>query len=71
AISSVIVLDDLLKTLLKNVIENAGAEKGILLLKKQGQLFIEAQGDSNSDDTIVLQSISIDSSRHTLPVSLM
>ncbi|MBF0265860.1 MAG: diguanylate cyclase [Gammaproteobacteria bacterium] len=43
AISSIIVLDELLNTLLNNMMENAGAENGYLLLKKNQQLTIVAR----------------------------
>ncbi|MCP3871819.1 MAG: GAF domain-containing protein, partial [Desulfobacteraceae bacterium] len=38
------------------VIENAGAEKGFLLLPKQDRWFVEVQGDINRSDTAVRQS---------------
>ena len=44
AIWGEIILDKLLATLMEIVIENAGAQKGFLLLKKDGQLVIEAEG---------------------------
>nr|WP_243147411.1 AAA family ATPase [Scytonema sp. UIC 10036] len=59
AISGEIVLSNLLTRLMKIVIENAGAEKGYLILEKQGKWLIEAQGAVNSDDVTVLQSIPI------------
>jgi predicted ATPase/signal transduction histidine kinase/tRNA A-37 threonylcarbamoyl transferase component Bud32 len=61
AISGEIVLSNLLTKLMKIVIENAGAEKGCLILEKQGQWLIEAQGVVNSDDVTVLRSIPISS----------
>lgn len=42
-ISGEIVLEQLIKKLLHIVIENAGAQRGLLILEKQGQLFIEAE----------------------------
>ena len=42
-ISSEIVLEQLIEKLLHIVVENAGAQKGLFILAKQGQLFIEAQ----------------------------
>ncbi|OQY46285.1 MAG: serine/threonine-protein kinase PknK [Candidatus Parabeggiatoa sp. nov. 2] len=45
----------LLEQLLKNVLENAGAQRGFLLLEKEGEWFIEAEG--TIDEMTVLQSI--------------
>ncbi len=44
AISSEIVLEKLLKTLMEILLENAGAQLGYLILEHQGQFFIEAAG---------------------------
>jgi len=60
AISGEIILNKLLKTLMNIVIENAGAEKGFLLLEKDDQWFIEAEGNVERKDVIVLQSIPIE-----------
>ncbi len=59
-ISSEIVLAYLIKKLLHIVIENAGAQKGLLILDRQGQLFIEAEARANKTDKMVLQSIALD-----------
>lgn len=73
AISSEIVLDKLQATLLKLAIENAGAQKGYLLLSHNGQLRIEAEGQIDRDEPIVVQSrpLSIDPTTHQeLPISV-
>jgi PAS domain S-box-containing protein len=59
-LSGEIVLGNLLKKLMHIVIENAGAEKGFLLLPQQEQWFIEAQGQVDSDEVNVLQSIAVE-----------
>ena len=61
AISSEIVLDKLLASLMKILIENAGAQKGFLILERQGKLLIEASGTVEQERVAVLQSIPIDS----------
>ncbi|HEY9665225.1 MAG TPA: AAA family ATPase, partial [Coleofasciculaceae cyanobacterium] len=61
AISSEIVLDKLLASLMKILIENAGAQKGFLILETQGRLLIEASGTVEQDHVAVLQSIPVDS----------
>lgn len=58
AISSEIVLKNLLRTMMKIVIENAGAQRGILLLELDGELLIQARHDG-ADDIEVLQSAPI------------
>ena len=59
-LSGEIVLSKLLEKMMQIVIENAGAEKGFLLLPKQDNWFIEAQGHIDSSDTTVLQSLSLE-----------
>lgn len=61
AISGEIVLEDLIEKLMKIAIENAGAQKGFLLLEKEGNWVIEAEGTVDSDEVHILQSISIGS----------
>ncbi len=61
-LSGEIVLSKLLKKMMQIVIENAGAEKGFLLLPKQDNWFIEAQSEADTDEVNVLQSISIEKS---------
>ena len=61
AISGEIKLEKLLQNLMKIVIENAGAQKCFLILNRQGNWVIEAQGTVDSDKVTILQSISIES----------
>ncbi len=68
AISSEIVLDKLLATLMKILIENAGAQFGYLILETKGKFFIEASGSIDEDDVTVLKSISIN---NYLPISVI
>ena len=63
AISGEIVLDKLLSRIMKFVIENAGAQKGYLLLPDQDKLRIEAFGEINSEIK-VLQSIPLNSDEY-------
>ena len=59
ALAGEIVLDKLLRKLMTIVIENAGAQKGFLILKRENNWFIEAEGKADQDEVIVLQSIPI------------
>ncbi|EGK88093.1 GAF domain-containing protein [Microcoleus vaginatus PCC 9802] len=60
AISGEIMLDKLLSSLMKILIENAGAQRGYLILLSQGQLFIEAEGTIDDELVTVLQSIPVE-----------
>ncbi len=67
AISGEIELDKLLSSLMKILIENAGAQRGYLILSQQGQLLIQAEGTIDSvnmafpdkNPILVLQSIPV------------
>jgi predicted ATPase/nitrogen-specific signal transduction histidine kinase len=62
AISREISLEGLLRKLMQVAIENAGAQKGLLILEKDDRLFIEAQGSVEIGEAKVLQSIPVESS---------
>ncbi|MGA9380571.1 MAG: SpoIIE family protein phosphatase, partial [Phormidium sp.] len=68
AISGEIVLEKLLVSLMKIIIQNAGAQLGYLILETKGQLLIEASGVINDDNITALQSIPLESH---LPVTLV
>ncbi|WP_448603902.1 SpoIIE family protein phosphatase [Thermoleptolyngbya sp.] len=69
AISGEIVLANLLEKLLKLAIENAGAQKGCLLLLQGDELRIEAEGQLEEEELVQVQSRSPD--EQTLPLSLI
>ena len=75
AISGEIVLDQLLKKMMKILIENAGAEKGYLILKKGEALVIEAEGRVDQENVLTLQAVPIDLTvereESPLPVALL
>jgi class 3 adenylate cyclase len=56
-ISGEIMLDALLSKMMTIVIENAGAQKGYLILEKNRVWSIEASGAASQDDVVVLQAI--------------
>ena len=60
ALAGEIVFDKLLKKLMQILIENAGAQRGFLILKKENNWSVEAQGMTDEDDFAVLQSIRVD-----------
>jgi class 3 adenylate cyclase len=59
-IAGEMILDKLLAKLMKILIENAGAQKGFLILEQAGKLLIEAEGAAQEDSVTVLQSIPIE-----------
>ena len=63
AISGEIKLETLLEQLMKNVVENAGAQKGLLILERNGEFVIEAENTAEDSDVKVLQSEPIDQSK--------
>jgi len=70
AISGQIFLEQLLQNLMKILIENAGAQVGFLILESQGQFLIEAEGDIDSENVKILQSIKIENSEK-LPIGVI
>ncbi|WP_353572045.1 AAA family ATPase, partial [Candidatus Albibeggiatoa sp. nov. BB20] len=69
AIAGEIVLDSLLENLMKIVVENAGAERGVLLLNQEGQLVVEAENEIHKNEVKVLQSLPLNQAK--LPKTLI
>jgi len=69
-ISSEIVLGRLIAKLMQIAIENASAEKGVLILNRDGKLVVAASGEVEGDETIVNQSDTVDMSQ-ALPIELI
>jgi predicted ATPase/signal transduction histidine kinase len=63
-----IVLKQLLEKIMYIVIENAGADRGFLLLPNQNQWFIEAEGNVGQQATSILQSITPNNSLISLSI---
>ena len=55
ALSGEINLPELLRKMMKIVIENAGAECGFVILEENGKLLIEAEGQLNQADVKIMQ----------------
>ncbi|MBU7582622.1 MAG: AAA family ATPase [Nostoc sp. TH1S01] len=70
AITNEIVLENLLSKLIKILLENAAAQKAVLLLVKENQLYIEAAGNAVDDIVTVLQSTPVNSYQD-LPLSVI
>ncbi|MDJ0731360.1 MAG: AAA family ATPase, partial [Crocosphaera sp.] len=61
-ISSEIILEKLLEKLMRTIIENAGAQRGFLLLENNQDWFIEAEGNIEQKNLTILQSIPLNHS---------
>lgn len=70
ALSGEIVLSKLLTTLMQILLENAGAQTGVLILEKDSKLLIEATGQVDQNEIIVQQSIPVEASQQ-LPLSII
>ncbi|MEM9274561.1 MAG: AAA family ATPase, partial [Cyanobacteria bacterium P01_F01_bin.143] len=68
AISGEILLEKLLANLMRILIENAGAERGYLILNSDGELLIEAIGAIAQENIQVMQSMTI---TDNLPTSII
>lgn len=70
AISKEIVLAELLRRVMRIVIENAGAERGVLLLARGDRLFIEAEGSIGPDGITLLEGEPAEPG-HRLPAAIL
>ena len=70
-LTSEIVLGKLLSKLMKIAIENAGAQKGFLILDNDGKWVIEAEGVVGKDEVSVMHSIPVDAVDSTTGVPLV
>jgi len=67
AISGEILLDHLLEKLMKVIIENAGAQKGVLILPTDGKLLVEAEISLDPETVAVRRSQPL----HNLPLTVI
>ena len=54
AVSSEIELPRLIETLMKIALQNAGADRGLLILSRHNEIWIEAEGQSSGDEFAVV-----------------
>jgi len=71
AISGEIVMEKLLGKLIRIMMENAGAQKIVLLLKKGDKLFVEAEGKTDDQGVTVFQHISVEEPHGYVPRSII
>ena len=69
-ISGEIEIGKLLSHMMRIILENAGAEKGCLILKSGEGFHIKAEGDIHHEEIRVLQSIPIEEA-HQIPVAVI
>ncbi len=67
AISGEIQLEKLVRTLMRVIIENSGAEKAFLILSRDETLVIDAAAHSDSKDIAVMQAIPVEQSPELSP----
>ena len=70
AFSQEVMLDKLLVKLIRIIIENVGAERGIILLEEKGDLLIEAEGDISQNRKIIRRSLLVEESQ-SVPQSII
>ncbi|MCI5145116.1 MAG: GAF domain-containing protein, partial [Candidatus Electrothrix sp. AR3] len=70
ALAGEIILRKLLAKMMRIVIENAGAERGVLLLPLKNKWVIETEGHIENDEVRVLQSLAIEDHSH-VPTTLI
>ena len=58
-VSNEFELNEFLQNMMNYIVENAGAQKGFLILKREGEWFVEAYADSNGNEFETLKSINI------------
>ena len=71
AITGEIVLPTLLSKLMRIMIENAGAQRGVLLIPQHGSWVIEAEGSTDDPDVAVLQSIPLDEEQTSVSAAIV
>jgi PAS domain S-box-containing protein len=71
AISSEIVLEDLIGKLMRIAIENAGARSGFLILERESNWVIEAEGKVDADEINIWRSMPIDAVDAEIQIPLL
>ena len=71
AISSEIVLEELLKLLIKIMLQNSGARTVVFIMNYDHKLTIEAEGNAEDNSIRLLQSLDLDPESTDLPIKLI
>nr|WP_243278164.1 AAA family ATPase [Clostridium yunnanense] len=70
AISQEIVLDELIKKLIKSIVENIGAEKAVFIMKKSDSFIIKGIKESSEEKITIFQDMTL-SEYENLPLSII
>ena len=70
AFSQEVMLDKLFIKLISIIIENVGAQRGVILLEKDGNLWVEAEGNISQENTVIRHSLLLEES-HSVPQSII
>ena len=71
ALSGEIVLERLLEKLIRVVVENAGAQRGFLILRQGERWVIEASGVAGQETVQVRQALAVDAADSPVPASIV
>ncbi|PJZ53502.1 trifunctional serine/threonine-protein kinase/ATP-binding protein/SpoIIE family protein phosphatase [Leptospira adleri] len=71
SISGIIEQDELLKKLMRTIMENAGATRGFLILPRHNGLYVETGQDIEESENILPEPLALDASAELLPVELV
>ncbi|EIJ43002.1 PAS domain S-box [Beggiatoa alba B18LD] len=71
ASASELDLSKLLKKLMQIVLENAGAERSLLVLEQNGHWVIEAEGSLNTEHVEILQDLPLENAALSIPITLV
>ncbi|AUI68593.2 AAA family ATPase [Beggiatoa leptomitoformis] len=71
ATTSELDLGKLLKKLMQIVLENAGAQRSLLVLEQNGHWVIEAEGALNAEHVEILQDLPLENAALSLPITLV
>ncbi|AOP33559.1 ATPase [Leptospira tipperaryensis] len=71
SISGIIEQDELLKKMMRTIMENAGATRGFLILPRQNGLYVETGQDIEESENVLPESLLLDEAGELLPVELV
>ncbi|EDM76808.1 Serine/Threonine protein kinase and Signal Transduction Histidine Kinase (STHK) with GAF sensor [Plesiocystis pacifica SIR-1] len=70
-VSEKLDIEDVLTTVLSAAIENAGADRGLLLLEREGELALVAEGDSGRSKQFMASPVPLHEARGRIPASVV
>ncbi|TGK20391.1 trifunctional serine/threonine-protein kinase/ATP-binding protein/SpoIIE family protein phosphatase [Leptospira stimsonii] len=70
-ISGIIEQDELLRKMMRTIVENAGATRGFLILPRQNGLYVETGQDIEESENVLPEPLPLDAAGELLPVELV